>query len=156
MQQVYNWSALRSGSAITIDHSTGKLTGISVIQCEGGLLVATRNDGEKFQLAFCQAPAIAASAPHSSRAGTMDAPNGTICATIDGLVIMAGFNKTSDALECANNEIERRAKLDNGFTTKQETDGTWTGFYNGKAVKREIRTMAEALAWCHAAEAPTA
>lgn len=106
MQRVYDWTAKRAGGAITVDHSTGKLTGISSIHCEGGLLVAMRFDGVKFHLAFQSAPVGLATTNTRPVAGCIETPGGDLCATINGIAQKCGFSTTSAAVDWANYHIE--------------------------------------------------
>ncbi len=50
MDKLYSWSAVRSGAAMTVTHSCGKLVNIVQIQPEAGVIVATKGDGSKFEL----------------------------------------------------------------------------------------------------------
>lgn len=58
MKTLYDWKAQRAGAAITITHSTGKITGIAVIapaRVERGAgqyqgLVAIGKDGQRYEL----------------------------------------------------------------------------------------------------------
>ncbi len=50
MEKLNGWSAKRAGAAITITHSTGKITGVRLIGNEDGKTVARTADGKKYEL----------------------------------------------------------------------------------------------------------
>lgn len=51
MNKLYNWTAARAGSAITVTHSCGKITGIVTISVQDGAVIAISGDGRQFELA---------------------------------------------------------------------------------------------------------
>lgn len=51
MDKLYSWSARRAGGRITVTHSCGKIVGVDTIQPENGVVVATKHDGSKYELA---------------------------------------------------------------------------------------------------------
>jgi len=51
MDTLYSWNAKRSGSTMSVTHSCGKISGIDIIQPEGGQIIATATDGRKYILA---------------------------------------------------------------------------------------------------------
>jgi hypothetical protein len=50
MDTLYSWNARRAGGRITVTHSCGKIAGIDTIQPEAGRVIATRHDGQQFEL----------------------------------------------------------------------------------------------------------
>lgn len=48
--KLYSWRAYRAGAAITITHSCGKIVNIAQIEPIGGVIIATKHDGTKYEL----------------------------------------------------------------------------------------------------------
>ena len=48
--KLYSWAARRSGSAISIEHSCGKITGIREIVPHDDMIVAVNKDGDWYEL----------------------------------------------------------------------------------------------------------
>ena len=52
MDALYSWTAKRAGAAVTVEHSTGKITGIDNIEPNRlGQVIAQHRDGRAFVLA---------------------------------------------------------------------------------------------------------
>jgi len=60
MDKLYSWTIRRAGAAVTVSHSCGKITGITLVEPEwvhetpqadaARVIVATGRDGRKYQL----------------------------------------------------------------------------------------------------------
>lgn len=55
--KLYSWTAIRSGAAITISHSCGKVVNVSGIGVIDGKVLATKPDGTTFELHVSAPPA---------------------------------------------------------------------------------------------------
>ena len=51
---LHDWSAKRSGAAITITHSTGRISGVAEITVKDGALVAIGISGDWYELTVKQ------------------------------------------------------------------------------------------------------
>lgn len=56
MDRLYSWTATRSGGAITVTHSCGKITVILTISVHDGKVIATGGDGRQYELVVMRAP----------------------------------------------------------------------------------------------------
>lgn len=50
MDTLYSWEIRRSGGAMSITHSCGKITGIALVNSVGGNIVAVDGTGRKYRL----------------------------------------------------------------------------------------------------------